>query len=210
MRLLHWMDWAPAPGTGRDAASPQPSTPRYSARPRRGRRARLPAVLLLLAPLPALSLTLAPQLGGAPGPVPLRQAAPAALSLQGDADLGRHLTSELVISSALALVGTDYRLGGDGVEAIDCSALVQRVFRSAGFELPRTTREQLQEGRAVPLHALRKGDLLFYRWRPRQLHVAVYVDEDTIIHASPKRGEVVLTRLTPVWRARLVAARRLF
>lgn len=114
-----------------------------------------------------------------------------------------------VVGAALAMLGTAYRFGRDSLDGLDCSALMRRVFGSAGETLPRTAREMLASGTAVDHAAVQKGDLLFYRWQRRQLHVAVYIDDNTIVHASPKAGRVVITELTPGWRRHLVAVRRL-
>ena len=115
-----------------------------------------------------------------------------------------------VIVAAMNMLGTPYRYGRDSSEAVDCSGLMRRVFSAVGQHLPRTTKEMLASGRNVGRGVLHRGDLLFYRWQRRQLHVAVYIDDNTIIHASPKAGRVVVTEMTPGWRQRLIAARRLF
>lgn len=116
--------------------------------------------------------------------------------------------AERVISEALAMLGMRYRYGSSSAKAVDCSSLVQQIYRSIGLQLPRTTRQQVHLGTAVALEQLQKGDLLFYRWRPRALHVAVYMDDGYILHASPSAGRVIMTRLDKNWRRRLVAARR--
>lgn len=113
-----------------------------------------------------------------------------------------------VINAAFSMVGTRYRLGRDSADAVDCSALMQRVFDSVGEDLPRTTKEMLALGEAVGRDEVQPGDLLFYRWQRRQLHVALYIDDNTIIHASPSAGRVVVTELSPGWQHRLVAVRR--
>lgn len=150
---------------------------------------RFPAVVLVAALLaaspPASALRLAERLG-----------APAAAA------------AERVADEALAAIGTPYAFGASD-DAVDCSSLMQKVYRAAGVELPRTTREQIDTGTAIAAGELRKGDLVFYRWRRAGLHVGVVVDDGLIVHASPKRGRVVLTRLSSSWKRRLVAARRL-
>ena len=45
-----------------------------------------------------------------------------------------------------------YGFGYEGPDRFDCSGLVWRVFKEHGVELPRTTREQMRQGRR-----LRKG-----------------------------------------------------
>jgi cell wall-associated NlpC family hydrolase len=116
---------------------------------------------------------------------------------------------ERVAEAALSRVGTGYRYGSStGDEALDCSGLVQQVYREAGLDLPRTAREQASLGLAVRVADLKKGDLVFYRWKPHVLHVAVYLDGGYIVHASPKNGRVVLTRINAQWLRHMVGARR--
>src|SRR3546814_1787643 len=77
------------------------------------------------------------------------------------------LVSDVVLRKALAMLGTDYEFGSNDADAVDCSALVQQAFRSAGLELPRTVRELLRSGVNVKRSQLRAGDLMIYRWKPR-------------------------------------------
>lgn len=132
------------------------------------------------------------------------------LPLRATAEVSQSIVRELVLLKGEAMVGTDYLLGGEAVDAVDCSALVQLMFRTAGIELPRTTRQLVAVGTPVDAaDKLEPGDLLFYRWERRGLHVAVYVDEGRILHASPGQREVVVTTLNAAWDRRLVTARRL-
>lgn len=129
--------------------------------------------------------------------------------LQLSADIGDSIVRELVLITGAKMLGTEYVFGGNSDQAVDCSSLVQRMFRSAGIELPRTSRELVRIGEPVAHDALAPGDLLFYRWGPSGLHVAVYLEDDRILHASSSQREVVVSALSPAWEQRLVAARRL-
>lgn len=119
------------------------------------------------------------------------------------------LEAQRVMLGAMSMLGTRYKLGSRKSSAVDCSLLVQRIYGAVGLELPRTTREQIHLGEPVQLSQLRKGDLLFYRWQGRNLHVAIYMDNGYILHASPREGKVVMTQLNPSWSRRLVAVRRI-
>lgn len=131
------------------------------------------------------------------------------LHLKLDDRANASLVSDVVLRKALAMLGTDYEFGSNDADAVDCSALVQQAFRSIGLELPRTVRELLSSGVTVKGTQLRAGDLMIYRWKARQLHVAVYLDDGHIVHASPSAGEVVVTALDKSWQRRLVSVRRL-
>jgi cell wall-associated NlpC family hydrolase len=136
-------------------------------------------------------------------------APPQALDLRLSEDASDSIVRQLVLLAGSRMLGTGYAFGADDEGGVDCSALVRRMFRSAGIELPRTTREIRSIGRPVRRADLVAGDLLFYRWGPSGLHVAVYLPGDRILHASSAQGEVVLTALNEAWDRRLVAARRL-
>lgn len=130
------------------------------------------------------------------------------LQLRMATDVRTSLIRDVVLSEGKSLLGTDYVLGADGDDAVDCSSLVQRMYRRVGLDLPRTAREQAAIGTAVKSADIEPGDLLFYRWGKRGLHVAVYMPGDRILHASTSRREVVVTALNKTWKKRLVGARR--
>jgi cell wall-associated NlpC family hydrolase len=94
---------------------------------------------------------------------------------------------EQIAATASRYLGARYRLGGTTPRAFDCSGFVRYVFRRHGVELPRTAREQSDVGHliVVGLDSLRVGDLLFFRTpRGRASHVAIYLGDGKIIHAS--------------------------
>ncbi|EOU9560078.1 NlpC/P60 family protein [Cronobacter dublinensis] len=105
--------------------------------------------------------------------------------------------------------GTRYHLGGTTRRGVDCSALMQHLFaESASVALPRTTQEQIREGRAVRKTALQPGDLVFFNTGPRQRHVGVYIGDDQFIHASKEKGVTISSLSNRYWRVRYLAARR--
>lgn len=94
---------------------------------------------------------------------------------------------QALLATASRYLGTRYRLGGSRPGAFDCSGFVRWVFARNGVELPRTAREQVEVGSSIVLgpDSLRAGDLLFFRTaRGRAAHVAIYVGNGRIIHAS--------------------------
>lgn len=105
--------------------------------------------------------------------------------------------------------GTPYRFGGESSSGIDCSALVQQVFRdSFNFDLPRTTAGQVLTGRRIEKTALKAGDLVFFRpWRGDR-HVGIYLGDGRFMHASSSRG-VKISRLdNPYWTRHYWQSRR--
>lgn len=106
--------------------------------------------------------------------------------------------------------GTPYVLGGSGINGVDCSSFMQRLFKEYfGMDLPRNTRQQLQEGISVRRQHIRPGDLIFFRTGRDLLHVGVAMDEGRFLHASVSTG-VKISRLNQrYWASRYLATRRL-
>ncbi|WP_129140037.1 C40 family peptidase [Modicisalibacter coralii] len=106
-------------------------------------------------------------------------------------------------------MGTPYRLGGEGPQGIDCSALMQRIFSEAfALMLPRTTDDQVREGEQVARDDLKPGDLVFFRPPGPYNHVGVYVGSGRFLHASSSQG-VKISRLDNIyWRRYYWQARR--
>ncbi|WP_168709180.1 C40 family peptidase [Halomonas borealis] len=106
-------------------------------------------------------------------------------------------------------LGTPYRLGGETRRGVDCSALVQRVFAEAfDLNLPRTTTQQVHEGKSVPREALRPGDLVFFQPPGYYQHVGIYVGQGRFLHASTSRGVKLSSLDNRYWRNYYWQARR--
>jgi cell wall-associated NlpC family hydrolase len=126
-------------------------------------------------------------------------------------------TAARILATAELYLGTRYRYGGASPrEGFDCSGFVQYVFAKHGIELPRTSRQQAHAGDPLPLStaALRPGDLLlFASGGSRVNHVALYVGNNRMLHASAGAGRVVYDDLTTPrghwYLQRHVASRRL-
>ncbi|GAA0243516.1 transglycosylase SLT domain-containing protein [Cryptosporangium japonicum] len=94
-----------------------------------------------------------------------------------------------VVTAARKYLGVPYVFGGtDPAKGLDCSGLVQRVFKDLGVELPRLVRHQRLEGSAVPsLSQAKPGDLLVFDGYE---HIGIYVGKNRMLHA-PQPGENV-------------------
>jgi len=104
--------------------------------------------------------------------------------------------------------GVRYRSGGTDYRGVDCSGLVQAIYRDAfEVELPRTSREQAKLGEAVNQSDIQPGDLLYFIDRGRN-HVGVAVNEHEFLHASRKKG-VILSKFDKYWKPRLKRVRRI-
>ncbi len=119
--------------------------------------------------------------------------------------------AKLLKSAAYGFLGTRYRFGGTGRSGLDCSAFVQKVFQEMDVKLPRTAREQFEEGVTVSPGDLKKGDLVFFRtYASFPSHVGIYLGNNRMIHASSRDRRVVISTVnTPYYRARYIGAKRI-
>ncbi|MFB7460593.1 MULTISPECIES: NlpC/P60 family protein [unclassified Streptomyces] len=108
----------------------------------------------------------------------------------GPAASGRAAAAFAAARSAL---GRPYVWGANGPTGFDCSGLMQWSYGQAGVHLPRTSQEQRNAGRRIPLSEARPGDLVVYRSDAG--HVAMYAGNGRVIHA-PHPGAPV--RYDPV------------
>ena len=123
---------------------------------------------------------------------------------------------QLVLFRAEQMVGTRYRYGGDTPErGFDCSGFVRWLYSQQGIDLPRTARAMSVTGTHVPARRaqLLPGDLLFFAEAGKRVsHVAIYVGEGRIVHASSGQGAVRYDDLDSArgrwFRRHVVSARR--
>ena len=101
---------------------------------------------------------------------------------------------QAIVSYALQFVGNPYVAGGTSLtKGADCSGFVQSVFRDCGYSLPRSSREQAAAGREVSLDELQPGDLLFYSRGGSINHVALYIGNGQVVHASTERTGIKIS-----------------
>lgn len=91
---------------------------------------------------------------------------------------------------AKQFLGNPYVWGGTSLtKGADCSGFVLSVFKNYNVTLPRTSREQAKAGTSINASDLQPGDLVFYAKGGVINHVAIYIGNGQVIHASsPKTG----------------------
>lgn len=91
-----------------------------------------------------------------------------------------------LVDYALQFVGGPYRAGGnDPHTGADCSGFVRYVMQhGAGISMNRSSGSQATQGHAVNSSQMQPGDLLFYSGGSGINHVAMYIGDGKIVHAS--------------------------
>jgi soluble lytic murein transglycosylase-like protein len=109
---------------------------------------------------------------------------------KGGPATGSGITGDDVVKAAKNYLGTPYVFGStDTSKGLDCSGLVQRVYKDLGIELPRNSWQQAKSGTKVDgLANAKPGDILAFD-SPVD-HVAIYMGDNKMI-AAPKPGDHV-------------------
>ena len=90
-----------------------------------------------------------------------------------------------VASYAVQFVGNPYVYGGTSLtDGADCSGFVQSVYANFGVSLPRTAPAQSTVGYSVPVSEIQAGDIISYGYNSTVSHSALYIGDNTIVHAS--------------------------
>lgn len=87
-------------------------------------------------------------------------------------------------------VGNPYVWGGTSLtKGADCSGFVLSVFKNFGISLPHHAASQANCGKTITVAEMQPGDLIFYSKNGSINHVAIYIGNGQVIHASsPKTG----------------------
>ncbi len=91
---------------------------------------------------------------------------------------------------AKEFIGNPYVWGGTSLtKGADCSGFVMKVFQKYGVKLPRNSRSQANCGTTIKVAEAKPGDLIFYAKGKTINHVAIYIGNGQVVHASsPKTG----------------------
>ena len=106
--------------------------------------------------------------------------------------------------------GTRYCYGGTTKKGVDCSALMQHLYKEQfDVELPRTTLTQVQIGEQVVGNRenWKVGDLIFFKMNSRIKHVGVYIGNNKFVHAGRTTG-VTISEYDSYWAKRFWQTRR--
>ncbi|MFF4041745.1 NlpC/P60 family protein [Streptomyces sp. NPDC001816] len=106
----------------------------------------------------------------------------------GKAAVPSSAEGERAVRYAMDQIGKPYQWGAAGPKSYDCSGLTSQAWDHAGTPIPRTSQEQWDRLKRIPLTDLRPGDLVIYF--PEATHVAMYVGDGKVVQA-PRPGEKI-------------------
>lgn len=101
-----------------------------------------------------------------------------------------------VEENAKRLLGVKYVWGATGPYTYDCSGFTQKIYRDAGINIPRVSRDQARVGQYVSYNNLQRGDMVFFDTHKKRTgkvsHVGIYLGDGNFIHASSAAKKVVI------------------
>ena len=90
--------------------------------------------------------------------------------------------------------GVKYKYGGNSKRGIDCSAFIQKTFKTKlNIQIPRTTWYQSKVGKQVSKKEAKTGDLVFFKTGKKSRHVGIYLEDGKFLHVSQKKGVIIST-----------------
>ncbi len=97
-----------------------------------------------------------------------------------------------IVQIAEQFLGLPYVYGGSTPAGFDCSGFTSYVFKQLGYNLYRSSYQQINNGVPVSKSELMPGDLLLFKRQgaSRIHHVGIYVGNGMMIH-SPQTGDVI-------------------
>ena len=105
--------------------------------------------------------------------------------------------------------GVPYKYGGTSRKGVDCSSLMQILYRDAfSLKIPRTTKNQAKIGHQVNKNSSREGDLVFFKTGYNTRHSGILIGKGKFIHSSTKYGVIISSLNNPYWKSKYWQTRR--
>lgn len=117
-------------------------------------------------------------------------------------------TAKDLIDYSMNFLGNPYVYGGNSLtNGTDCSGFVKLIFAKYGYNLPRSSAGYASVGTQIPYTAAKPGDIMVYKYGSRIGHVAIYIGNGQIIHASTPSGGIRIGSayfVTPCFAVRVI------
>lgn len=104
-----------------------------------------------------------------------------------------------IVSLAKSKLGCSYVYGAEGPNTFDCSGFTQWLYKQFGISIPRNSSAQWSGCNKISKSSLKPGDLVFFSNSSSGDsvgHVAMYIGNDTIIHAANSDSGVITSSLS--------------
>lgn len=113
-----------------------------------------------------------------------------------------------MVDYAKQFLGNPYVWGGTSLtNGTDCSGFTMSIYRKFGYSIPRVSRSQANAGTTISVSNVKPGDLLFYGSGSYISHVAMYIGNGQVIHASTRRTGIKISNMyyrTPIKAVRII------
>lgn len=99
-----------------------------------------------------------------------------------------------MVEYAKQFLGNPYVWGGTSLtNGTDCSGFVMRIYEHFGYAIPRNSRSQAAYCTSISSSQLKPGDLIFYGNGSTISHVAMYIGNGLVIHASTEKTGIKIS-----------------
>lgn len=99
-----------------------------------------------------------------------------------------------MVAFAMKFLGNRYVWGGTSLtNGTDCSGFTMRIYEHFGYKIPRNSRAQAAFTKSVSSKDVKVGDLFFYGSNGYISHVALYIGNGQIIHASNRKDGIKIS-----------------
>lgn len=104
--------------------------------------------------------------------------------------------ADLIVETAMSMLGRVYLWGGTSPKMMDCSGMVKVCYLASGIILRRDASQQAKTGKTISnIKDAQKGDLLFFGTNAGKVnHVGIYIGNNKYIHCS---GQIKINSLNP-------------
>lgn len=90
-------------------------------------------------------------------------------------------------------INVDYGFGKRGIDSVNCSGLVNLLYRACGLPIPLKAHDQFLMTKRIEAEELQTGDLVFIQWKniKRMKHVLLYLGNEMLLEATLRDNKKV-------------------